>query len=77
MGAVGIYKVVVDCSEGQARCIKEYVGPAASESDAVEHARALFKEGAACRVQKVEVLDRDTWEEDVILPPDGDDRIPL
>jgi hypothetical protein len=61
MDSFRVYKVVIDSSAaGQARYVKEYVGPAACEHDAVEQARGTFKEGAGCRIQAVEVLDRIT-----------------
>jgi hypothetical protein len=59
MDSLCVYKVVIDSSTtGQATYLKEYVGPATCEHDAVEQARGTFKEGPGCRVQAVEVLDR-------------------
>jgi hypothetical protein len=76
MDSLRIYKVVIESSYEQGRYQKEYIGPAFSEDDAVEQARAVFKERPDDRLVTVEAVDRGAWAEDaVVLPPDGDDYI--
>jgi len=78
MDSPGVYKVVIESSNGKERYLKEYIGPATSENHAVEQARTVFKERAGERLVKVEALDREAWADDTIsLPPDGDERIVL
>ena len=78
MGSPGVYKVVIESSNGQNRYLKEYIGPATSEDHAVQQARTVFKERAHDRVVKVEAVDREAWAEDTIyLPQDGDEGVGL
>lgn len=80
MGVRRVYHVVIESSNGRGRYQKEYIGPAASEDDAVEQAWTVFKKRANDQLVAVEIFDkddRDAWVEDVAaLPPDGDDWIP-
>ena len=75
MDSLSVYRVVIESSNGHGRYQKEYIGPASSERDAVEQARAVFRERPDDRLITVELVDREAWAEDAILPPDGDDWI--
>jgi hypothetical protein len=76
MDSPGVYKVVIESSNGREKYLKEYIGPAMGEDHAVEQARAVFKERADDRVVEVEAVDREAWIEDTgLLPPDGDEGI--
>ena len=76
MYSPGVYKVVIESSNGREKYLKEYIGPALGEDHAVEQARTVFKERADDRVVEVEVVDREAWTEDTgLLPPDGDEEI--
>jgi hypothetical protein len=78
MESPGIYKVVIETSNGRERYLKEYIGPATSEDHAVEQARTVFKKRADDRLVMVEAVDREAWAEDAgLLPPDGDEEIAL
>jgi hypothetical protein len=78
MGSPGVYKVVIESSNGREKYLKEYIGPATGEDHAVEQARAVFKERADDRLVKVEAVDREAWTDDtIVLPPDGDQGIVL
>ena len=78
MGSVCVYKVVIESSDGQETWQKDYIGPATSEDDAVRRALSAFKKRADDRVLRVELVDQDSWVEDVAaLPPDGDEWVPL
>jgi hypothetical protein len=60
------------------RTQKDYIGPATSADDAVRRALSAFKKRSDDRVLRVELLDQDSWVEDVAaLPPDGDEWVPL
>jgi hypothetical protein len=51
---------------------------ATSEEDAVRRALSAFKKRAEDRVLRVELLDQDSWVEEVAaLPPDGEEWVPL
>jgi hypothetical protein len=78
MGSPGVYRVIIESSNGRERYVKEYVGPATDEDHAVEQARTVFKEKADDHLVKVEAVDREAWAEDTIyLPPDGDEGVAL
>jgi hypothetical protein len=78
MGSLCIYKVVIESSDGQETFQKNYIGAATSDDDAVRRALSAFKKRSDDRVLRVELLDRDSWVEDVAaLPPDGDEWVPL
>ena len=78
MDSPGVYKVVIESSNGREKYLKEYIGPATSEDHAVEQARTVFKERADDRLVMVEAVDREAWAEDTgLLPPDGDQEIAL
>ena len=78
MGSVCVYKVVIESSDGQETWQKDYIGPATSADDAVRRALSAFKKRADDRVVTVELVDQDSWVEDVAaLPPDGDEWVPL
>ncbi len=78
MDSPGVYKVVIESTNGRERYLKEYIGPATSEDHAVEQARTVFKERADDRLVMVEAVDREAWVEDTgLLPPDGDEEIAL
>jgi hypothetical protein len=78
LGSVCVYKVVIESSDGQETWQKDYIGPAASDEDAVRRALSAFKKRADDRVLRVELVDQDSWVEDVAaLPPDGDEWVPL
>ena len=73
-----VYKVVIESSDGQETFQKDYIGPATSEDDAVGRALSAFKKRADDRVLRVELLDQDSWVEEVAaLPPDGEEWVPL
>ena len=73
-----VYKVVIESSDGQQTWQKHYIGPATSDDDAVRRALSAFEERADDRVVTVELVDQDSWVEDVAaLPPDGDEWVPL
>ena len=77
MGSVCIYKVVIESSDGQETWQKDYIGPATSDDDAVRRALTAFKKRADDRVLRVELVDQDSWVEDVAaLPPDGPEWLP-
>ena len=78
MDSPGVYKVVIESTNGRERYLKEYIGPATSKDHAVEQARTVFKERADDRLVMVEAVDREAWVEDTgLLPPDGDEEIAL
>ena len=78
MESPGVYKVVIESSNGQDRYLKEYIGPARGEDHAVEQARTVFKERPDDRLVKVEAIDREAWAQDTVyLPPDGDKGVGL
>jgi hypothetical protein len=78
MESPGVYKVVIESSNGRERYLKEYIGPAKSEDHAIEQARTVFKERSDDRLVVVEAMDREAWAEDTgLLPPDGDEGISL
>ncbi len=78
MESPGVYKVVIESSNGREKYMKEYIGPAKSEDHAIEQARTVFKERADDRLVMVEAVDREAWVEDTgLLPPDGDQEIAL
>ena len=78
MDSPGVYKVVIETSNGREKYLKEYIGPATSEDHAVEQARTVFRERADDRLVKVEAVDREAWTDDtIVLPPDGDAGIVL
>ena len=77
MGSLCVYKVVIESSDGQETFQKDYIGPATSD-DAVRRALSAFKKRADDRVLSVELVDQDSWVEDVAaLPPDGEEWVPL
>jgi hypothetical protein len=73
MTSMSVYRVIIESSLSEGRYQKEYIGPATSEDDALEQARAVFKERADDRVITVEAVDLESWAEDMVLPPDGED----
>jgi hypothetical protein len=75
MGSTSVYRVIIESSHSEGRYQKEYIGPATSEDDAVEQARTVFKERPDDRLVTVEAVDLESWVEDMILPPDGEDLI--
>ena len=78
MGSLCVYKVVIESSDGQETFQKDYIGPATSDEDAVGRALSAFKKRSDDRVLTVELVDQDSWVEDVAaLPPDGDEWVPL
>jgi hypothetical protein len=78
MASLCIYKVVIESSDGQQTFQKDYIGPATSHEDAVGRALSAFKKRSDDRVLRVELVDQDSWVEDVAaLPPDGDEWVPL
>ncbi|HKH39848.1 MAG TPA: hypothetical protein VKA82_22080 [Rubrobacter sp.] len=78
MGSLCVYKVVIESSDGQETFQKDYIGPATSDDDAVRRALSAFKKRADDRVLSVELVDQDSWVEDVAaLPPDGEEWVPL
>ena len=78
MGSLCVYKVVIESSDGQETWQKDYIGPATSDDDAVRRALSAFKKRADDRVLTMELVDQDSWVEDVAaLPPDGDEWVPL
>jgi hypothetical protein len=78
MGSLRVYKVVIESSEGQETFKKDYIGPATSDQDAVGRALSAFKRRSDDRVVTVELVDQESWVEDVAaLPPDGEEWVPL
>jgi hypothetical protein len=78
MASLCIYKVVIESSDGQQTFQKDYIGPATSHEDAVGRALSAFKKRSDDRVLRVELLDQESWVEDVAaLPPDGEEWVPL
>ena len=78
MASLCVYKVVIESSDCQETFQKNYIGPASSEEDAVGRALSAFKKRADDRVLRVELLDQDSWVEEVAaLPPDGEEWVPL
>jgi hypothetical protein len=78
MGSLCVYKVVIESSDGQQTFQKDYIGPATSDDDAVGRALSAFKKRSDDRVVEVELVDQDSWVEDVAaLPPDGEEWVPL
>jgi hypothetical protein len=75
MGSAGVYRVIIESSHSEGRYQKEYIGPAASEDDALEQARTVFKEWPDDCLVAVEVVELESWTEDVVLPPYGEDLI--
>lgn len=76
MDSPNVFRVVIESSNGKERYQKEYMGPATSEDDAIQQACVVFKERADDRLVTVEVVPWEAWGEDnVTLPPDGDDWI--
>jgi hypothetical protein len=69
MGSITVYRVVIESSHSEGRYQKEYIGPAASEDEAVEQARTVFKERPDDRVVTVEAVDLVSWTDDLVLPP--------
>ncbi len=74
MGSTSVYRVVLQSSDGTGSYLREYIGPATSEDDAVEQARTVFAQRADDRIVTVEVVDRKSWVEDPILRPTGAPR---
>ena len=78
MGSLCVYKVVIESSDGQKTFQRDSIGPATSDDDAVRRALSAFKKRSDDRVLRVELVDQDSWVEDVAaLPPDGDEWVPL
>jgi hypothetical protein len=78
VGSLCVYKVVIESSDGQETFQKDYIGPATSEEHAVRRALRAFKKRSDDRVLTVELLDQDSWVEEVAaLPPDGEEWVPL
>jgi hypothetical protein len=78
MGSVCVYKVVIESSDGQETFLKDYIGPATSDEDAVRRALSAFKQRSDDHVLRVELVDQDSWVEDeAALPPDGEEWVPL
>ena len=76
MGSTDVYRVVIESSHPEGRYHREYIGPATSEDEALEQARAVFQERPDDRLVMVEAVDLEPWTEDIAtLPPDGDDLI--
>ena len=74
MASLCVYEVVIESSDGQQTFQKDYIGAAASEEDAVGRALRAFKKRSDERVLRVELVDQDSWVEDVAaLPPDGEE----
>jgi hypothetical protein len=67
--------VIIESSHLEGRYQKEYLGPATGEGDAVEQARTVFKERPDDRLVAVEAVDLESWADDLVLPPDGEDLI--
>jgi hypothetical protein len=73
---ISVYRVIIDRSTSQQEnYVQVYVGNATSEGEAVEEASQVFGQGSDYRIAAVEVLDRQPWAVDAVLPPDGDARI--
>jgi len=78
MDSPGVYKVVIESSNGREKYLKEYIGPASGEGHALEQARTVFKVRVDDRLVKVEAVDREVWARDTaLLPPDGDEGMVL
>ena len=78
MDSPGVYKVVIESSNGREKYLKEYIGPASGEDHTVEQARTVFKERVDDRLVKVEAVDREVWARDTaLLPLDGDEGMVL
>jgi hypothetical protein len=75
MGSISVYRVIIESSQSEGRYLKEYIGPATSENDAIEQARIVFKEKQDDQLVTVEAVDLESWAEDMVLPPDGEDLI--
>ncbi len=75
MGSMRVYRVIIESSQSEGRYQKEYIGPATSEDDAIEQARIVFKEKQDDQLVTVEAVDLESWAEDMVLPPDGEDLI--
>jgi hypothetical protein len=75
MSSIRVYRVIIESSHSEGRYQKEYIGPASSEVDAIEQARTVFKERPDNRLVTVEAVDLESWAEDMVLPPDGEDLI--
>jgi hypothetical protein len=75
MGSISVYRVIIESSQSEGRYQKEYIGPATSEDDAIEQARIVFKEKQDDQLVTVEAVDLESWAEDMVLPPDGEDLI--
>jgi hypothetical protein len=75
MGSISVYRVIIESSQSEGRYQKEYIGPASSEDDAIEQARIVFKEKQDDQLVTVEAVDLESWAEDMVLPPDGEDLI--
>jgi hypothetical protein len=75
MGSISVYRVIIESSQSEGRYLKEYIGPATSEDDAIEQARIVFKEKQDDQLVTVEAVDLESWAEDMVLPPDGEDLI--
>ena len=71
MGSIRVYRVIIESSHSEGRYQKEYIGPATRHDDAIEQARAVFKERADDRIVTVEVVDLESWTKDTILHPTG------
>jgi hypothetical protein len=69
VGSLNVYRVVIQSSAGSGSYLREYMGPATSEDDAVEQARSVFKERPGDRIVTVEVADWESWVEDPIWRP--------
>jgi len=78
MASLCVYEVVIESSDGHETFQKDYIGPATSEEEAVGRALSAFKKRAEERVLRVELVDQDSWVEEVAaLPPDGEEWVPL
>jgi hypothetical protein len=75
MGRISVYRVIIESSHPDGRYQKEYIGPATGEDDAVKQARTVFREKPDDRLVTVEAVDLESWAEDMVLPPDGEDLI--
>jgi hypothetical protein len=69
-----VYRVVIQSSGGPGSYLREYIGPATSEDDAIKQARTVFKERPDDRIVTIEVVDRESWVQDPILRPIGTPR---
>ena len=75
MGSISVYRVIIESSQSEGRYQKEFIGPASSEDDAIDQARIVFKEKQDDQLVTVEAVDLESWAEDMVLPPDGEDLI--